>query len=58
VLPKKATTKEIKSLQDAVLASEEKRITNVDKNAIIQEYKNWCLREHGLSGPITSYKKR
>ena len=37
VSPKKATANEIESLQDAVLASEEKKITNVDKNAVIQE---------------------
>ncbi len=55
--PKKATAKEIESLHDAVLASEEKRITNVDKNAIIQEYKSSYLQEHGLSGPLTSSKK-
>ncbi len=57
VLPKKTTAKEIESLQDAVLALGEKRITNVDKNTIIQEYKNSCLWEHGLSGPVTSSKK-
>ncbi len=40
-----------------MLALEEKRITNVDKNAVIQEYKNSCLWKHGLSGPVTSSKK-
>jgi hypothetical protein len=40
-----------------VLALEEKRITNVNKNAVIQEYNNSCLRKHCLSGLITSSKK-
>jgi hypothetical protein len=57
VSPKKATANKIESLQDAVLALEEKRITNVNKNAVIQEYKNSCLWKHGLSGPVTSSKK-
>ncbi len=58
VSPKKATSKEIECLQHAVLALEEKKITSVDKNAIINEYENSCLWEHGLSGPVTSSKKR
>jgi hypothetical protein len=57
VSPKKATSKEIECLQHAVLALERKKITSVDKNAIINEYKNSCLQEHGLSGPVTSSKK-
>jgi hypothetical protein len=40
-----------------VLALEEKRITNVDKNAVIQEYENSCLWKHCLSGPVLFSKK-
>jgi hypothetical protein len=57
VSPKKATANKIESLHDAVLAWEEKRIANVHKNAVIQEYKNSFLQKHGLSGPVTSSKK-
>ena len=58
VSPKKATSREIASLQAAVLNSEEKKITsNIDKNSIIHEYKNSCLQELGISTPVASSRK-
>jgi hypothetical protein len=59
VSPKKATSREIASLQAAVpLNSEEKKITsNIDKNSIVHKYKNSCLWELGISTPVASARK-
>jgi hypothetical protein len=58
VSPKKATSREIASLQAVVLNSEEKKITsNIDKNSTIHEYENSFFRELGISTPVASFRK-